>query len=478
MQVFEGALDVDGLIAQYCSAYGAATDTIRRSINLALSKRGEEALDGVGLLDEIMATTVPMFGRVIHDHNGDISFQSYGNPTQHISSVARDHITRLLLNKLDKHDNVTVQFNRKLRHASPSGDVVFVESDDDGRDVRGGKEDRLDAALVVGADGAFSRVREAMLRGSRVDFSRSFIEHSYKEFHLSPAEDAAAAIAAGDKEGGYRLAKPHGLHIWPRHEFMLIALPNPDRTFTCTLFAPDSTFAELDAAISAEQPERVEAFFEEHFPDALEHIGRDCIVSQYSENPTGSLVTVRVKPWRLGRLLLVGDAAHAVVPFFGQGMNAAFEDALEFNASLERCGDDLDAAAEEFALRRQPAGEGLADLSLENYAEMRSHTASPLWVLSKQIEGVLHAVAPTWWVPRYSMVSFARVPYDKARDIAHRQEHALSVAGGVLVAGMAAAALAGGFFLARDASTGFARTKSIAASAASVLGLSLPTSDE
>jgi kynurenine 3-monooxygenase len=304
-----------------------------------------------------------------------------------------------------------------------------------------------------------------------VDFSRSFIEHSYKEFHLSPAKDAAAAIAAGNDTGGYQLQMPHGLHIWPRHEFMLIALPNPDRTFTCTLFAPDETFAELDAAIAAGKSEQVHRFFAENFPDALELIGKDCVVSQYIENPKGSLVTVRVKPWRLGRLLLIGDAAHAVVPFFGQGMNAAFEDALEFNCSLDRCGGDLDAAAAEFALRRQPAGEGLADLSLENYAEMRSHTASPLWVLSKQIESVLHAVAPAWWVPRYTMVSFARVPYHEARDIAHRQEHALSVAGAVAMAGMVAAGVAGGVLLARDAAADFAGIKSAMRSAASAVGL-------
>jgi len=444
------------------SAYGAATDAVKRSINLALSVRGQEALAGVGLLDTVMRTSVvPMYGRVIHDVSGSLSFQPYGTKDQHINSVARDTLTRLLLGELDKCSNVTTHFNRKLQSARRDGSVVFIEADDDGRDVRGGETVRLSSDLVIGADGAFSRVREAMLRGSRVDFSRSFIKHSYKEFHIAPA-------AGGT---GFRLEQPEGLHIWPRHEFMLIALPNPDFTFTCTLFAPNSTFEELDAAVEAGRPGAVVSFFRENFPDALDLIGEEEVASQYGENPTGSLVTVRVRPWRLGRMLLIGDAAHAVVPFFGQGMNAAFEDALELNASLDTAKDDVDAAIEDFTARREPTGAGLADLSMENYEEMRSHTASPLFVISKQIEAILHAVAPAWWVPRYTMVSFTRTPYHEARDTAHRQEAALSLVGGAVAAVAAAGIAVGALALARDSADGFRGVQSIVASAKSAVGL-------
>ncbi|CAE7440092.1 kmo [Symbiodinium sp. KB8] len=461
-----------------CSAYGVATDSVKRSINLALSCRGEAALAEVGLLDAVKPTLVPMHGRVIHDESGALSFQPYGKPGEHISSVSRERLTTLLVTELEKLPNVRLHFNHKLETARPDGTVVFVESDDDGRDVKGGATTRLHAGLVLGADGAFSRVRAAMLRGSRVNFSRRFIDHSYKEFHIAPGADAASAIARRDDEAGYRLEQPHGLHIWPRHEFMLIALPNPDRTFTCTLFAPNATFEELDSAVKADGPGAVVAFFRANFPDALALIGEENVASQYAENPAGSLVTVRVDPWNRGRMLLIGDAAHAIVPFFGQGMNAAFEDALELNASLDLCNGDLDASIKDFVAKRMPTGNGIADLSLENYEEMRSHTASPLFVVSKQIEGLLHALAPTWWIPRYSMVSFSRIPYDEAKARAHRQEAALSVAEAVVGAALAAGALAAGVALARDAPSGFSGLKAAASSALAAVGIGAPASSE
>ncbi|KAA0153271.1 hypothetical protein FNF31_06515 [Cafeteria roenbergensis] len=442
VHVFEkrGDFRARELATDKTDAYGVATDSVKRSINLALSCRGEAALAEVGLLDAVKPTLVPMHGR--------------------------------------KLPNVRLHFNHKLETARPDGTVVFVESDDDGRDVKGGATTRLHAGLVLGADGAFSRVRAAMLRGSRVNFSRRFIDHSYKEFHIAPGADAASAIARRDDEAGYRLEQPHGLHIWPRHEFMLIALPNPDRTFTCTLFAPNATFEELDSAVKADGPGAVVAFFRANFPDALALIGEENVASQYAENPAGSLVTVRVDPWNRGRMLLIGDAAHAIVPFFGQGMNAAFEDALELNASLDLCNGDLDASIKDFVAKRMPTGNGIADLSLENYEEMRSHTASPLFVVSKQIEGLLHALAPTWWIPRYSMVSFSRIPYDEAKARAHRQEAALSVAEAVVGAALAAGALAAGVALARDAPSGFSGLKAAASSALAAVGIGASASSE
>lgn len=245
---------------------------------------------------------------------------------------------------------------------------------------------------------------------------------------------------------------------------MLIALPNPSGSFTCTLFAPNETFEALDKGGDKE----VRAFFEKHFPDVTPAIGD--VEQQYRDNPAGSLVTVRVNPWNVGsRALLIGDAAHAVVPFYGQGMNAAFEDALMLDETLTACAGDLDKAVREFAAKRQPAADALADLSFANYAEMASHTASQGFLVQKKIEGVLERMAPKWWIPLYSMVSFERVPYDEAKARGERQDKALSLA---FQAGAAAAGVAAGLAAWQLASSrGYVSTSPLAACKKGLLAL-------
>lgn len=284
-----------------------------------------------------------------------------------IYSVSREELSRVLLDRLESHhaDNVELMFCTKLDSMAKDGTLTLIEVDEDAKPVKDGKTTKLNPRLTIGADGAYSAVRGAMLRQSRASYSRMFIPHSYKEFDIPPLgagekvgdpvklDSAGASAASGAAAGGagleprYRLPEPNSLHIWPRHEFMLIALPNPTGSFTCTLFAPNSTFKQLDEG----GDEAVREFFEANFPDVTPAIGD--VEQQYRDNPAGSLVTVRVKPWNIGsRALLIGDAAHAVVPFYGQGMNAAFEDALMLDETLTECGGDLDQAVKKFAKER------------------------------------------------------------------------------------------------------------------------------
>lgn len=203
---------------------------------------------------------------------------------------------------------------------------------------------------------------------------------------------------------------------------MLIALPNPDRTFTCTLFAPYETYDRLEKA----EDDEVLEFFRREFPDAVARIPD--VVHQYRAHPTGALATIRVNPWNIGsRLVLIGDAAHAIVPFYGQGMNCGFEDALVLNEAFDACGGDLEKAIPEYSRVRRPQANAIADLSLHNYIEMRSKTASPLFRLRKRVEAVLHYIFPSWWIPLYSMVAFTRIPYDEALRRAERQDRIITI---------------------------------------------------
>ena len=275
------------------STYGLSKDAVRRSINLALSHRGQAALRRVGLYDKVMAQTIPMPTRAIHSKEGKIALQPYGTNGQAIYSVSRVLINCILLDTVEAVDNVTLMFGCKVKGVDKSGIITYQQA---------GETKTIAARLVVGADGAYSSVRDSLLRMSRTNFSRFYIDHGYKELSI-PASDS----------GDFRLPTPHALHIWPRHEFMLIALPNSDRSFTCTMFAPFKTFEELSTQSDAE----IQQFFETNFPDAYPLIPD--LVSQFHENPTGPLVTISLSSWNLkDRIVLLGDAAHAVVPFYGQ----------------------------------------------------------------------------------------------------------------------------------------------------------------
>jgi kynurenine 3-monooxygenase len=379
-----------------------------RSINLALSTRGIEALREVGLAQEILADAIPMHGRMIHALDGGLAYQAYGRRGQAIHSVSRGGLNLRLIEMADRLPNVTMRFEHGCRGYDAERGALLLE---DG----GGACSEVTDAIVVGADGAFSAVRGSLQRRDRFDYRQDFLEHGYKELTI-PARD-----------GDYALP-PNALHIWPRGTFMMIALPNPDRSFTCTLFWPFSQFEALETA------DEITAFFEKTFPDAVPLM--PTLVEDYRANPTSSLVTVRCYPWNVAdRCVLIGDACHAVVPFYGQGMNAAFEDVTVLGECLREFPEDRERAFREYGERRKRNVDTLADLAIGNYLEMRDHVASPWFRLRKKVDRTLGLLLPSVYRPLYEMVSFSRTPYAEAVARAKRQDRVvLGVASGLLVA--------------------------------------------
>ncbi|MBI4716447.1 MAG: FAD-dependent monooxygenase [Planctomycetes bacterium] len=377
-----------------------------RSINLAISHRGLCALDRVGLADEVLRHAVPMRGRMIHALDGTLAFQRYGkDDSQTINSVSRGGLNVLLLEAAAALPNVRLIFNRKCTNVQlESGAVEFT-------DTVSGERSTVEGGVVVSADGAFSAVRRAMQRLDRFNYSQYFIEHGYKEL----------TIPAG--AGGAFAMERNALHIWPRRSFMMIALPNAGGSFTCTLFWP----FEGPVGFSAlRTPDDVRRFFSEQFHDAVPLM--PTLAEDYLEHPTASLPTVRCGPWYVeDRVVLLGDAAHAVVPFYGQGANAAFEDVLVLSECLERYPANRKRAFETFYELRKRNADAIADLALANFVEMRDHTGSRLFLLKKHAEHALHRLFPRWYLPLYTMVSFTRIPYADAARRARSQNRVVAV---------------------------------------------------
>ena len=371
-----------------------------RSINLALSTRGLHALEAIGLADAARELCIPMHGRMIHSPQGDLSFQPYGQEGQHINSVSRSALTALLVDAADGESNIDLSFRHKCTDVDIEAPAVTFE------DLDSGGEARVDSDLVVGADGAYSAVRESLSETDGFTEEQSYLDHGYKELRIPP-----------DDDGSWRF-DPNALHIWPRHDFMFIALPNPDGSFTGTLFLPydgELSFTDLDGS------DRLRPFFEREFPDLVDHLPD--LEAQFDENPTSSLVTIRCEPFHLdGSVVLAGDAAHAVVPFYGQGMNASFEDCFVFDDLLDKFDDDFDRALPAFSQRRKPDADAIADLALYNYVEMRSKVADKNFLLRKRLERALQKAFPHAWQPLYSMVTFSTMPYAEARDRAEQQD--------------------------------------------------------
>jgi kynurenine 3-monooxygenase len=371
-----------------------------RSINLALSTRGLHALEAIGLADAARELCIPMHGRMIHSPEGELSFQPYGQEGQHINSVSRSALTALLVDAADEADNIELAFRQKCTDVDIDRPAVTFE------DLEEGGESVVESDLVVGADGAYSAVRESLSQTEGFREDQSYLDHGYKELRIPPADD-----------GGWRFDR-HALHIWPRHDFMFIALPNPDGSFTGTLFLPyegEMSFEEFEAS------GRIRSFFERQFPDLVDHLPD--LEEQFEENPTSSLVTIRCEPFHHdGSVVLAGDAAHAVVPFYGQGMNASFEDCFVFDDLLEKFDDDFDRALPAFSQRRKPDADAIAELALYNYVEMRSKVADKNFLLRKRVERALEKAFPQAWQPLYSMVTFSNMPYAEAKDRAEQQE--------------------------------------------------------
>lgn len=372
-----------------------------RSINMALSNRGLRALHEVGLDNHLRKNAVPMNGRMMHDAYGNLTFQAYGKQGQFINSISRSDLNMLLMNEAEQmgvnfffeHKCLEVNLQKTELTFQHYGDIIHRQAD-----------------LIIGADGAFSAVRSALQTSDRFEYSQTYIEHGYKELRI-PASDT----------GAFQMEK-EALHIWPRESYMLIALPNPDATFTCTLFFPfegNPSFQKLNT------PEKIHSFFESSFPDATRLM--PTLIEDFRDNPTSSLVTVRCFPWHRNRTLLIGDAAHGIVPFYGQGMNAGFEDCRVLNDLLNSYNDDWDQLLPMFEKLRKPNADAIAQLALDNFVEMRDLVGDPDFLLQKKIESKLHQLYPDRWIPLYSMVTFYdNLSYDDALRIGNQQKEIMS----------------------------------------------------
>ena len=369
-----------------------------RSINLALSNRGIRALEEVGLAEELKKTAIPMHGRVMHDRQSKLSFLPYGKEGQFINSISRSGLNKVLMTAAEAQ-GVEFLFEQRIENVNLKSTSIDVH----------GQQSTVDSRpfdLIIGADGAYSAVRHAMQFSDRFDFSQDFIDHGYKELH----------IPAG-ANGGFQLEK-NALHIWPRESFMMIALPNPDGSFTCTLFFPfegDPSFNKLKT------DQEVDVFLSQTFPDA-KALMPDAL-NDFNTNPTSSLVTMKCFPWVKNKTLLIGDAAHAVVPFYGQGMNAGFEDCFILNQLLDQHQDDWDKVLPQFQTVRKPDTDAIAQLALDNFIEMRDLVADPEFLLRKKIESKINSLYPQQWIPLYSMVTFnENIRYSEAYATGQKQK--------------------------------------------------------
>lgn len=395
-----------------------------RSINLALSNRGIAALKEVGLDEYMLAEAVPMFGRMIHTLDGQTKLLPYsGRQGEFINSVSRGGLNIALINEAEKYDGVKFFFNEKCADFdAQNGEAVF----ESGKKVKG------DA--LIATDGAGSAVRNSMLHGGvqRFDFSQSWLEHGYKELHIPPKTDAECEMRNAEFSENTNLnseilnpesfqMEKNALHIWARGSFMMIALPNFDASFTCTLFLAhkgENSFEQLNDEKSLLE------FFEKNFADAIPLM--PTLTEDFFTNPVGNLGTIKCFPWNVeGRSLLLGDAAHAVVPFYGQGMNASFEDCRIFNQLIEAHGTDWKLVFDEFTEIRKPNTDAIADMAEENFYEMRDAVADPVFQRKRELETKLEQTFPDYF-SKYSMVTFREdLPYKTAKEKGNAQDKLL-----------------------------------------------------
>ncbi len=373
-----------------------------RSINLALSDRGWRGLEGVGIADEIKKIAIPMYGRAIHMKDGSSTYQAYGKDNQAIYSVSRGGINMRLMDLAEQQPNVTLHFEERCDKLDRKTNELsfFNTSTNKTTDVK--------SDIVLGSDGAFSAVRTQMqFQSDRFDYQQFYIDAGYKEL----------VIPAGPN--GEHLIEKNCLHIWPRGSFMMIALPNMDGSFTCTLFFQMEGKVSFDTIKTKEE---VMAFFKQEFPDAVPLM--PTLIEDWMTNPTSSLVTVKCKPWVWDeKIALIGDAAHAIVPFYGQGMNCGFEDCVVLNELMDKYGDLNGACLKEYETLRKPDGDAIADLAIANFIEMRDKTADKTFLLQKKIEAHFSAKHPEKWIPLYSMVTYSpHIRYSEALVNGNKQQ--------------------------------------------------------
>jgi kynurenine 3-monooxygenase len=371
-----------------------------RSINLAMSNRGWNALSEVGIETEIKKIAIPLDKRAMHVIGQEEYYQKYGKDGEAIWSISRGVLNRKMID-LAEVDGVKFRFEEKV------WDVDLPEAKLFTGDSEKGEWTEYQFEMIFGCDGAFSRVRHKMQRRSRFDYSQDFIDVGYKELTI-PAND----------DGSHKLEK-NSFHIWPRGKFMFIAMPNLDGSFTCTLFMPFEGEVSFENIKTAEE---AKTFFKTYFPNVsgdIENLTRD-----FFKNPTSAMVTMKCYPWTYwDKVALVGDSAHAVVPFYGQGMNAGFEDIFVLNQIIKKHEDDWEAIFQEYQKERKPNADAIAELSYRNFIEMSSKTADPKFLLQKKIEKFFAAKHPEKWIPVYSRVTFSERSYVEALSIGDKQEH-------------------------------------------------------
>ena len=395
-----------------------------RSINLALSDRGIAALREVGMDEYMLAEAVPMYGRMIHSVYGETKLLPYsGRQGEYINSVSRAGLNIALINQAEKYDGVQFIFNERCEDFDfKIGEAMF----ESGRTIR--------ADTLIATDGAGSAVRNAMTRIDGFEFSERWLEHGYKELHI-PSADGSFAI------------EKNALHIWPRHKFMMIALPNFDGSFTCTLFIAHES-KKRDTGLSDVhdvRPVKRISSFDKHDDPAFDHLTNEealldlfnrefsdavplmpTLAEDFFRNPTGNLGTVKCWPWHVGdKALLLGDSAHAVVPFYGQGMNCAFEDVRVLDSLIEKHGTDWERVYQEYGKVRKANTDAIADMAEENFYEMRDATADPVFQRKRELETKLEQAFPDYF-SKYSMVTFREdMPYAVAKELGNAQDRVL-----------------------------------------------------
>ena len=381
-----------------------------RSINLALSARGNHALKEVGLYDKIKPNTIPMKGRMIHDLNGNTHLQPYGQKENEvIFSVSRAQLNMELMTLAEETGKVTIRFNHQLLSADLEQNKLLFQLSDSLEEIE------LPFNRVIGCDGSASILRKSIVEKADIQYVKKPLGHGYKELTIPPL-----------KSGKFRI-EPNALHIWPRGNHMLIALPNNDCSFTCTLFFP-MTGTKSFETVKTEKD--ILDLFQSQFHDAIKLIPN--LVEDFQKNSTGDLASVYCKPWHLGdKALLIGDAAHAVVPFFGQGMNASFQDCSTLAKLMGQNKNDWKTIFNTFSSVQVENGHAIADMAIENYLEMRDHVNDTEYKKRRNVELKLERMFPGQFIPRYSMVSFHQIPY---AEVYQRGEKQFKIIGDVLKA--------------------------------------------
>ena len=404
---------VVGGFARECEAQRQLEDSSSGAISPQRAFMDQHCLDchnsedktaGLDLDSRILEQAVPMRGRMMHSQDGNLTFQRYGTEQHHtINSVSRAGLNRALIEAAAERPGVSLFFGERCTGADLEAPAATFEN------TRTGEPKVVEADVVLGADGAFSAVRREFMRLDRFDYRQDYLEHGYKELTIPPGPG-----------GGYRM-EPNALHIWPRGGYMMIALPNQDGSFTCTLFWP---FDGPNSFAAVRDQEDLLRIFRQHFPDAVPNMPD--LTRDFFDNPASSLVTVRSSPWYYrDKAVLLGDACHAVVPFYGQGANASFEDCVVLDECLNGHGGNLEEAFSEYDRRRKVHVDTLADLALDNFIEMRDRVSSRSFLLKKKFQHVVHRVLPGWYLPLYTMVTFSRIPYADAVERNRRQNRRL-----------------------------------------------------